>query len=86
MATLTREEVVDALGRTDDLVIAEIIATGATREELVEAQAWIANDDPLLASGRPRGPTGGDPRSGSGGGRSAVGAQRTLEAGASVPV
>jgi hypothetical protein len=54
MATLTREGVVDALGRTDDLVIAEIIATGATREELVEAQAWIANDDPLLASGRSR--------------------------------
>jgi len=54
MATLTREVVVDALGRTDDLVIAEIIAIGATREELAEAQAWIANDDPLLASGRPR--------------------------------
>ena len=49
---LTREEIVAALGRIDDLVIADIIATGATREELAEACAWIANDEPLMNSGR----------------------------------
>jgi hypothetical protein len=54
MSALTREEVVGAVGRVDDVTVAEIIATGATREELAEAQAWVANDDLLLASGRPR--------------------------------
>ena len=54
MTALTREDVVAALGRIDDITIAEIIATGATREELAEAQAWIANDDLLLSSGHPR--------------------------------
>jgi hypothetical protein len=54
MTALTREDVVSTLGRVDDITVAEIIATGATREELAEAQAWIANDDLLLASGRPR--------------------------------
>ena len=53
MTTVTREEIVAALGRIDDLVIADIIATGATREELAEACAWIANDEPLMNSGRP---------------------------------
>jgi hypothetical protein len=52
MATLTRAEVVAARGRSDDRLIAEIIATGATREELAEACAWIANDEPLMNSGR----------------------------------
>ena len=54
MSALTREDVVGALGRVDDIAVAEIIATGATREELAEAQTWIANDDLLLGSGRPR--------------------------------
>jgi hypothetical protein len=54
MAALTREEVVGALGRIDDVTVAEIIAIGATRDELAEAQAWIANDDLLLSSGHPR--------------------------------
>jgi hypothetical protein len=54
MAELTREEVVRALGRADDLTIAEIIAIGATREELAEAQAWLANDEPLLGTRHPR--------------------------------
>jgi hypothetical protein len=54
MAVLTREDVVAALGRVDDVAIAEIIATGATREELREAQAWIADDARLMSAGRPR--------------------------------
>jgi hypothetical protein len=54
MTTMTREDVVAALGRIDDVTIAEIIATGATREELSEAQAWLADDARLMSAGRPR--------------------------------
>jgi len=53
MALLTREEVVAVLGRVDDRTIGEIIATGATRQELAEASAWLATDEPLLNAGRP---------------------------------
>jgi hypothetical protein len=35
------------------VTIAEIIGTGATAEELAEAQAWTVNDDPLLNAGKP---------------------------------
>ncbi len=50
---ITREDVIKAIGAADDVTIAQIIATGATVEELAEAQAWLANDEPLLNSGRP---------------------------------
>lgn len=50
---LTREEVRAALGQVDDVVVAEIIATGATAEELAEARAWIVSDDALVNAGRP---------------------------------
>jgi hypothetical protein len=53
MAALTRDDVVAVLGRVDDLTLAEIIVTGATRRELAEAHAWIASDEPLLNSGWP---------------------------------
>ncbi|MFL4977370.1 MAG: hypothetical protein ACJ8FV_02755 [Xanthobacteraceae bacterium] len=53
MAVLTREDVVAVLGRVDDCTIGEIIASGATRQELAEANAWLANDEPLLNAGRP---------------------------------
>jgi len=53
MAELTRADVVAALGRIDDVTLAEVIATGASRQELAEALAWIANDEPLLNAGRP---------------------------------
>ena len=32
----------------DDVTIAQMIATGATVEELAEAQAWLANDEPMM--------------------------------------
>jgi hypothetical protein len=47
MSTLTRKDVTALFGELDDVVIAKIIATGATRDELAEAHAWIANDGPL---------------------------------------
>src|SRR5215472_3537697 len=53
MSALTRKEVTAMLGELDDDVVAEIIATGATPEELAEAHAWLANDEPLMNAGRP---------------------------------
>jgi hypothetical protein len=53
MRRVTRDDITRAVGQADDMVIAEIIGTGATVEELAEAQAWIANDEPLLNAGRP---------------------------------
>ncbi|WP_300263811.1 hypothetical protein, partial [Bradyrhizobium sp.] len=50
---LTREDLARAIGAIDDVTIAQIIATGATVEELAEAQAWLANDEPMMNSGRP---------------------------------
>ena len=53
MTRLTRDDVIKAVGEVDDVTIAQIIGTGATGEELAEAQAWIVNDDPLLNDGKP---------------------------------
>jgi hypothetical protein len=53
MTRMTRDDVTRAIGHIDDVTIAEIIATGATADELAEAQAWIANDEPLMNAGRP---------------------------------
>jgi len=54
MTPLTRDDVIAVLGRLDDVTIAEIIVIGASREELAEASAWLANDEPLMQIGRPR--------------------------------
>ena len=53
MASLTRKDIAALFGDLDDVVAADIIATGATAEELAEAHAWLANDEPLLNAGRP---------------------------------
>jgi hypothetical protein len=53
MKRLTRDDVTKAIGRADGVTIAEIIGTGATVDELAEAQAWIVNDEPLMNEGRP---------------------------------
>jgi hypothetical protein len=50
---ITRDDVTRAVGQADDVTIAKIIATGATAEELAEAKAWIANDEPLINAGKP---------------------------------
>jgi hypothetical protein len=50
---ITREDVAKAVGGADDVTIAQIIGTGATVDELAEAQAWLANDEPMLNAGRP---------------------------------
>jgi hypothetical protein len=53
MRRVTRDDITKVVGQADDVTIAEIIGTGATVDELAEAQAWIANDEPLLNAGRP---------------------------------
>jgi hypothetical protein len=53
MTLITREDVIRSVGDIDDALIAEIIGTGATVEELAEAQAWIVNDEALMNAGRP---------------------------------
>ena len=53
MHRLTRDDIITAAGDIDDVTIAEIIATGASAEELAEAQAWISNDEPLMNAGKP---------------------------------
>jgi hypothetical protein len=53
MTSLTRKDVVAMLGEIDDALVTRIIASGATAEELAEARAWVANDEPLMNSGRP---------------------------------
>jgi hypothetical protein len=50
---ITRDDVIKAIGSADDVTIAQMIATGATVEELAEAQAWMANDEPMMNAGRP---------------------------------
>ncbi|SFJ55085.1 hypothetical protein [Bradyrhizobium sp. Gha] len=53
MTRLSRDDVVKAVDRADDVTIAQIIETGATVEELTEAQAWLANDEPMINDLRP---------------------------------
>ena len=53
MRRITRDDAIRAVSGADDVAIAQIIGTGATVEELAEAQAWIANDEPLMNAGRP---------------------------------
>jgi hypothetical protein len=53
MARIARKDVIRTVGDIDDTLIAEIIGTGATVEELAEAQAWINNDEALMNAGRP---------------------------------
>lgn len=51
-AQVGREEIVGILGEIDDALVAEIVSTGATTEELVAARAWVANDEPLINLGK----------------------------------
>jgi hypothetical protein len=52
MQRLTQEDVIKAIGRIDDVTIAQIIGINATVDELAEALAWMANDEPMMNSGR----------------------------------
>jgi hypothetical protein len=53
MRRVSRDDIINAVGPVDDVTIAQIIGTGATADELAEAQAWLANDEPLMNAGKP---------------------------------
>jgi hypothetical protein len=53
MEPLTRKDVVSALGAVDDFIVTDIVATGATVQELAEAQAWLCSDEAMMNEGRP---------------------------------
>ncbi len=53
MTQLSRDDVTKAVPGADDVTIAEIIGTGATVDELAEARAWLANDEPMINDLRP---------------------------------
>lgn len=42
---VTKEDIDEIVGRLDDAVTSAIIATGASREELLEAYSWLTADD-----------------------------------------
>ena len=51
-APLTRDVVFKAVGEVDDRVVADLVATGVTAEELAEARAWVESDEALVNSGK----------------------------------
>ncbi|WP_458757727.1 hypothetical protein ACSVBT_17410 [Afipia sp. TerB] len=53
MAPLTRKAIQSVLGSSDDTMIAEIAATGASFEELGQAWAWVNSDEALINEGPP---------------------------------
>ncbi|CAM5587492.1 hypothetical protein ATER59S_05221 [Aquamicrobium terrae] len=49
---MTREEIVSVLGPTDETLIADILSTGASVEDLREAWGWLNEDEALMGEGR----------------------------------
>lgn len=43
--SVTKEDIEEIVGRLDDAATAAIIATGANRDELLEAYAWLTAND-----------------------------------------
>jgi hypothetical protein len=52
MGPLTREDVRSVVGPADEVMIADVIATQATLEELSQAWAWVNSDEALINAGR----------------------------------
>lgn len=51
--SVSAKDVNAILGPVDEILVADIVATGASPRELAEAWAWINNDDTLMDEGRP---------------------------------
>ena|GEM_PF-281655 len=51
--TMTREEILSVLGPTDETLIADILSTGVSFQDLREAWAWLNEDEALMGEGRP---------------------------------
>jgi hypothetical protein len=43
----TAEEIVHIVGRVENGTVAAILATGATRDEVLEANTWLTADDDM---------------------------------------
>jgi hypothetical protein len=50
---ITRDEIVSILGAVDEELVAELMGTGASVDELREAWGWLHNDEALMGAGRP---------------------------------
>lgn len=50
---LTRQSVEEIMGRLDDLKLAEILGTGASTAELLEAKRWSAGDKRTIPDALP---------------------------------
>jgi hypothetical protein len=53
MKQLTSESIGRILGTVDDKTAADILATGATEDELLEAVTWVQADDAMMNKLRP---------------------------------
>jgi hypothetical protein len=53
MAALTRDEIVAALGPVDDIIVSDILASGASAEEFAQARAWLVNNEAPINAGDP---------------------------------
>ncbi len=53
MERITRNDATKLIAEADDVTVAQIIGTGATVDELAEALAWLANDEPMINASRP---------------------------------
>src|SRR3954447_8382733 len=50
--TMTASDVTAILGPADETLLAEITLTGATREQLAQAWAWVNSEEALVNDGR----------------------------------
>jgi len=50
---MTASQITSVLGPVDDELIAEVMATEASIEDLREAWAWLNSDEALMGVGRP---------------------------------
>jgi hypothetical protein len=55
--SLTRQQVTEVIGQADDEHLVEIIETGATLAELIEARLWMAGQRRTLGDQQPLRPT-----------------------------
>ena len=53
MSTLTKAAIANVLGPVGDNLAAELIATGASAQELRDAHAWVVNDEALVNELKP---------------------------------
>ncbi len=55
MSVVTGEEVRSILGPTEDAVIVRILALRPSRAEVVDAHAWLSNNEAPMNAGHPMG-------------------------------